>query len=401
MAYETVSAEIGIIGGGPVGLVTALDLARRGRTVVLVDENPQVGRDLRASTFHPPTLDLLDRLGVGSDLVAQGLKGPTWQIRLHPSGRRAVFDLSVLADATNHPYRLQCEQWRLAELLYAALAHEPNVTLLRGWRGESFRQEDDGVLVELHDLKGVVREVKTAWLVGADGARSTVRKALDMPFEGLTYPERTILVTTTFPFEDHLEGLSNVNYCWIEGGRTFSLLRLAHLWRVSLYPEEGESLEEALEPARVRERLNAIMPGAGEEIAEIRPYAIHMRIAESFRAGRILLAGDAAHLNSPSGGMGMNAGIHDGFLLARALDHALQSGDDTDLDTYARTRREIAETHVLKQADANRGRMQNRDPAWREQELARLQAISGDPAAMRDHLMKTSLLEAVRETGLI
>lgn len=389
--------RIAIIGGGPVGLVAALDLARRGQDVVLVDENAETPHDLRASTWHPPTLDLLHGLGVAEPLIAQGLKGSSWQIRMHPSGRKAEFDLTLLQDETAHPYRLQVEQWRLCEILWPLLAAEAGVTLLRGARCTGIMPGDDQVTVALEDG----RTINASWVIGADGARSTVRQAAGLEFDGKTYPERTILVTTPFPFEAHLPGLSNVNYCWIEGGRTFSLLRLSQMWRVSLYPEEGETLEDALDPARVKSRLEALVPGAGAEIDQIRPYAIHMRIAPSFRAGRVLLAGDAAHINSPSGGMGVNAGIHDAMLLTRALDKAITTGDDAGLDHYAEARREIAYNHVLKQADANRNRMQTTDPAWREQEMARLQAIAADPVQHREHLLKTSMIAAVRATGLI
>jgi len=109
--------DVLISGGGPVGLCLALLLAEQQIDVTVIEQEAAIVRDLRASTFHPPTLDMLEQLGVTPRLIAQGLPCPSWQIRLHPGGERAVFDLSVLKDDTRHPYRLQCEQWKLSEAL--------------------------------------------------------------------------------------------------------------------------------------------------------------------------------------------------------------------------------------------------------------------------------------------
>jgi 2-polyprenyl-6-methoxyphenol hydroxylase-like FAD-dependent oxidoreductase len=138
-------SEVLIAGGGPVGLTAALLLARAGVSVTVLEQEPGIARDLRASTFHPPTLDMLDTLGISDTLVREGIACPHWQIRLHPSGERAVFDLSVLAGETRHPYRLQCEQWKLAVALGEALAAEPKARVVFGARLDSFSQDDTGV----------------------------------------------------------------------------------------------------------------------------------------------------------------------------------------------------------------------------------------------------------------
>ncbi len=237
--------------------------------------------------------------------------------------------------------------------------------------------------------------------MAADGASSTLRGLLDLPFEGLTYPETTILTTTKFPFEAHLPGLSWVNYCWSDRG-TFSLLRVPDRWRVSLYPDEGETVEDALQPERVEERLQEIVPNpAGFEMLEIRPYRIHQRILDCYRVGRVLFAGDAAHLNSPSGGMGMNCGIHDAFNLTEKLAQILDDGDPGLLDLYDRQRRPLARDEILSRADANRKRMQQRDPAWRRDELARLQSIASDPAAAREFLLGSSMIAGLRRAAAV
>ncbi|RED16783.1 FAD-dependent oxidoreductase [Parasphingopyxis lamellibrachiae] len=389
-----------IVGAGPVGLTAALLLQARKIPFTLYEAEPELLDDLRASTFHPPTLDMLDTLGVAAPLVAQGLVSPTWQIRMHPSGERAVFDLGVIADSTAHPYRLQCEQSKLCRIMLAML-RDKGADIRMGMKVEGVTQDADGVRLDLRDTEGVAAADEAGFLIAADGARSAVRSALGFPFEGKTYPETTILATTRFPFDEHLEGLSNVNYVWKEGG-TFSLLHLPGLWRCSLYPDGEESIEDALEPASIERKLQEIVPIAGNhQVDEIRPYRIHMRIVDDYRSGRVMLAGDAAHLNSPSGGMGMNGGIHDAFELVATLEEVLNGASMDVLDRYTRRRRPIAEQEILNQADRNRARMQERDPARRRESLAALQRTAGDPDAAREHLLRSSMIAGLRKAAEI
>ncbi|MCG8443303.1 MAG: FAD-dependent monooxygenase, partial [Caulobacterales bacterium] len=311
---RSVDAEVVVVGAGPVGLLTALRLAGAGVAVLVLEAEASLSEDLRASTFHPPTLDLLDTLDLAQDLIDQGRVCRSWQIRRHPSHERVVFDLSVLAGHTGHPYRLQCEQYRLSRLLFQALTTFETAEICFGHRVVEVEQGEGQVELVVDTPMGVERFV-SKWLVGADGARSVVRRALDLTFEGQTYPETTILATTAFPFEDHLPGLSDINYVWSEHG-TFSLLHLPRLWRCSLYPDPGETDEDAQRQASIQRKLNAIvLREQPYPVGEVRAYRIHRRIVADYRRGRAVLAGDAAHLNSPSGGMGMNGGLHDAYFL--------------------------------------------------------------------------------------
>lgn len=389
-----------IVGGGPVGLTAALLLHRRSIPFLLIESNATLPFDLRASTFHPPTLDMLAQIGVAEELIAEGLVSGTWQIRMHPSGDRAEFDLSLIADSTEHPYRLQCEQSRLCRIVHDRLV-DAGAELRMGATVESVENGPAGVKVLARGPGGRLEEFETDYLVGADGSRSVVRQQIGFGFEGKTYPETTILATTTFPFERHMPGLSNVNYVWKEGG-TFSLLRLKSLWRCSLYPDAGETIEQALEPSSIRRKLGEIVPEAADHpIGEVRPYRIHMRLADDYRCGRVLLAGDAAHVNSPSGGMGMNGGIHDAFELAAALEAVLDGAPSDVLDRYTRRRRPIAEAEILSQADRNRARMQERDWDKRRELLAELQRIAADSDAAREHLLRTSMIAGLRRAATI
>jgi 3-(3-hydroxy-phenyl)propionate hydroxylase len=392
---------VAIIGAGPVGLVLALLLARAGVPAVLLEAEADISEELRASTFHPPTLDMLDGLGLAAPLVAQGLVTPTWQIRRHGDGARAVFDLGVIAPDTAHPYRLQAEQWKLSRLVLAELDRAGTAPRLR-CAVETLAQDGAGVQVSGRGFD----PFRAAFVVGCDGARSVVRRAMDMPFAGETYPETTILATTPFDFGAVFEGLSNVNYVWTEHpafSGTFSLLHVPGKWRASLHTAPGEDVEAALTPEAIERKLQAIHPKpAPYEVPDLRPYRIHQRIVQDYRRGRMLLAGDAAHLNSPSGGMGMNGGIHDAFELAAHLVPVWRGeAEVAHLDRYTRRRRPIAEREIIAQADRNRARMRERDPARRAALLADLQATAADPARAREHLLRSSMITGLRAAATV
>lgn len=395
-------ADVIISGGGPVGLCVARLLAEGGIPVTVIEAEPEIIRDLRASTFHPPTLDMLDPLGITATMLERGILCPHWQIRLHPSGDRAVFDLSVLEKDTGHPYRLQCEQWKLAEALLAQLQKMPNAQVRFSTRVLDARDEGDAVAVDIEG-EGGRETLRARYVVGCDGARSTIRHSMGLSFEGLTYPETTLLATTLFPFEDYLEGISNVSYCWKENGN-FSLLKVPDRWRVSIYPDENIPIEDQMTPEALNASLQVIVPRpVPYEISEQRPYRVHMRMVDTYRRGRMMLAGDAAHLNTPAGGMGLNGGIHDAFELAAALTDVLRGGaaSDARLDLYDRRRRPVAKEDILAQADRNRARMRERDPARRRATLADLQATCADRDKLRAFLRRSSMIDGLERAAAV
>jgi 3-(3-hydroxy-phenyl)propionate hydroxylase len=400
MTGDQDQARIIIVGGGPVGLVAALRLGLANIPVTLLEADLTPPRDLRASTFHPPTLDMLDQLDLAQALIARGLISPTWQIRLHATHEKAEFDLSILKNDTAHPYRLQCEQSQLCALVRDKLAILDTVEILPGWQAMEVSQTEDLVTVRA-EKDGESRFFKARFLIGADGARSVVRQAMGLDFTGMTYPETTILATTKVDFFDLLPGLSNVNYVWSEKG-TFSLLRLPDLWRCSLYPFVDETIEQALTPAAIEAKFQMIAPRPDPyPVDEIRPYRVHQRIVDSYQIGRIALAGDAAHLNSPSGGMGMNGGIHDAFLLTELLMSSWPKNDPSRLDSYTARRRPIALEEILAQADRNRARMQERDPGRRRIMLEDLQKISADPKSAHQYLLRSSMIAGLRKSAML
>jgi 2-polyprenyl-6-methoxyphenol hydroxylase-like FAD-dependent oxidoreductase len=394
------SERVIVVGAGPVGLTCAALLARAGVPVLLLEAATERVRDLRATTWHPPTLDMIEELGIAEPLIARGRVASTWQVRLHPSGECAEFDLAVLSADTGHPYRLQCEQQVYCELLEARLSdYGGSCVLRRGVTVIALRQSGSGVTVTASDPDAGETELQCAWLIGADGAHSAVRSAAGLRLLGGSYPEPTIVVTTRFPFHDHLDGLADVNYCWARQG-TFSLLRLPDLWRVSLPADPDERIEQPLEQAVIEAKLQRIVPtGRLYDVVEARPYRVHRCIVSTYRAGRVLLAGDAAHLTSPSGGMGMNGGLHDAFNLCGKLLRVWRGESEELLDLYVRQRRPVAQDEIIAQSHGLRARMQERDPMRRRQMLRELQSVAASPRRAREYLLHTSMIAGLRRAA--
>jgi 3-(3-hydroxy-phenyl)propionate hydroxylase len=391
-------ATVLVAGAGPVGLTCALVLADAGVRVRVFDPLDALPSDGRASTFHPPTLELFERFGVTAELIRQGVVCPHWQVRWHPSGERAVFDLSVLQDETKYPYRLQCEQWRLGQDIHRRLQGVPHAEVAFGAEVCGVTQDDRSVSIKLK-RGGRTESIAGDYLIGADGGHSFVRKAIGQNLEGDTYPETILIVETRYWFEEHLEELSYSTYCWREGGN-FSMLRLPDRWRVGIYPLPGMTVEEQLSDANIESVLQMISPRAQcYQVLARRPYRAHNRIVASYRAGRVFLAGDAAHLNSPTGGMGMNGGLHDAFNLCDKLVQVIVHGADASiLDRYDRQRRPIALAEILAQADRNRARMREQDPQRRRELLRDLQATARDRDTLKAYAMRTSMIEGYRRS---
>jgi len=383
-----------VVGAGPVGLTLAYGLARAGVTVTVIESQASVSTQLRASTFHPPTLDMLEPWGITAELLAQGRITPTWQIRLHETGEHVTFDLSILKDDTAHPYRLQCEQAVLSRSLQARLLREPSARIWREAEVGDVGQSADRAWVEVRRDRSVER-TDADFVVGCDGAHSVVRKAIGTDFEGSTYPDTTLLVTTHFNFAGLWPDLAGVNYIWQDEG-TYSLLHLPGLWRVSLHPLANGPLEEEVRAERIVARLQSLF-GAEHlfELQEIRPYRVHKRLASRWRAGRLFIAGDAAHLNNPKGGMGMNGGIHDAICLSQNLIEHFNGAAQSVLDNYERQRLPVVRDDIIGQADRNHARMQLRSLDERRAFLAQLQALIADRDRLYRHLRQTSMLDGL------
>jgi len=393
---QSIENRVLIAGAGPVGLVAAVSLLEEGIPVTVLEASADLAVDLRASTFHPPTLDFLNKLGLADGLIARGIKCPLWQFRDRQEGEIATFDLGLLASETEHPYRLQAEQWKLTEAARARLEAEPDAELITDISVEEISQDEDSVTVTARRRTGEVETFRTAYLIGADGARSTVRKSTGVAFPGLTIPEIFLSLSTPFRYDQAIEGLADISYI-SDPEEWLVLLRTPTLWRVLFPTDPNLSDEEILDPERIEARMQSLLPGEPYEIAHKTAYRVHERVADSYVHGRIFLAGDAAHLNNPLGGMGMNGGIHDAVNLSDKLAQVWRGADPSLMWRYERQRRKVAIETVQAQALRNRAVLNETDPEKRRAYHDELRATVDDPKKHLAYVMKSSMIQSLRD----
>jgi 3-(3-hydroxy-phenyl)propionate hydroxylase len=395
-----------IAGGGPVGLLCAWLLARRGIPVRLFDENERPQADLRAATTHPATLELLAEDGLVEDMARVGLVAPIFQFWDRPSRELvAEFDHAVLKNDTKYPYVVQCEQFKTARLILDRLRLLPQVEVLFGHAVVDVTQTDDRVSAEVRGPSGISSHAG-AYLIGADGGRSTVRKQCGIAFEGFTWPERFVVLSTPYDFE------AERGYCYrsyfADPGAWCNCFKVAAdgppgLWRTVFPTEPGETDAEVLGDAGVQGRLQKFFPAAQPyPVVHRNLYVTHQRVAARFRRGRVLLAGDAAHVNNPIGGMGLNGGIQDAVNLCDKLARVVLGGEpERLLDLYDRQRRTVAIEFVQEQSIANKKRLEAADPELRARNLAELRATAADPERARQFLLRTSMIASQRRAERI
>jgi 2-polyprenyl-6-methoxyphenol hydroxylase-like FAD-dependent oxidoreductase len=384
-------AVVIVAGAGPVGLCAANVLASAGVPVTVLEAEPRLPENLRASTFQPPTLDMLARLGAAERLIEMGRIAPRLQYR-DRAGWVAELDFGVIAGETGHPYRVQCEQYKLNLVLAERLA--PKARIEFGCEVTGVSQDATSVTVTVNGT----REIKARWLIGADGGRSRVREALGIPLEGFTWPERFLVASTPFDFAAALPGLCDVAY-FADPEEWFFLLRVPGVWRAMFPARPDENDTEAVSDESIQRRLQRVHPGNSPyEVRHRTLYAVHQRVAQCYRKGRCFLAGDAAHLNNPLGGMGMNGGIHDAFNLAEKLAAVIHENvDDIELDRYERQRRPVALEYVNTITIANKRNLEARDPEAHERWKAEMTRTAADPRLARDYMLRTSMIASLRK----
>jgi 3-(3-hydroxy-phenyl)propionate hydroxylase len=390
----TVEERVFIAGAGPVGLVAAANLLRHGVPVTVFEAGPDLSEESRASTFHPPTLDMLDELGAAQPLIAQGLIAPKFQYRTKQDGLLAQFDFAAIADVTQHPYRVQCEQSKLTRILYEQLRGEPNFCIEFDAKVVGVTQDASAVQVALA-RNGHTENRSGRWLIGADGARSEVRRALEISFEGFTWPERFLVVSTPFDFRARIPDLVAVNYV-ADPQRWHFFLEIPGLWRVMFPVAEQESDEQALSPEFGQSLLAGTIAGVPRfEVAHTTLYKVHQRVAGSFRRGRAFLTGDAAHINNPLGGMGMNGGIHDAMNLTALLAEVWHGRKpESELDRYDRQRRGVTKEYIESQSIQNKRNLEAAGD-FKQQ----LRHIAADPARTRDYLLRVAMIDSLRRAA--
>jgi 3-(3-hydroxy-phenyl)propionate hydroxylase len=381
-----------IAGAGPVGLVAAASLVRGGVPVTVFEAGPDLSEESRASTFHPPTLDMLAALGAAAPLIAQGLTAPRFQYRSKRHGVLASFDFAAIADVTGHPYRVQCEQSKLTRILYEQLRDNPNFELQFDSRVEGVSQQSTGVEVLL-DRRGRREARSGRFLIGADGAGSSVRRALGLEFPGFTWPERFLVVSTPFDFRAVIPDLVEVSYV-ADPQRWHFLLQIPGVCRVMFPIAAHESDELALSRDFAQSLMATVIPGISDyEMAHVTLYKVHQRVAKTFQQGRVFLAGDAAHINNPLGGMGMNGGIHDALnLTSRLIEIWRGAAPESKLERYDRQRRLVTLEYIEKQSIQNKRNLESDGSEFGRS----LREIAGDPDRTYDYLLRVSMIGSLR-----
>lgn len=398
--------HIAVVGTGPVGVVAALAAAQQGFKVSLFEAEAQVDESPRASTTHPSTLEMIAQVGLIDRFIEEGLSARYFQFwDLLTRQRVAEFDHDILKNDTAYPIVVQTEQHKLAYMGIDKLRSYPDASVHFEHRVTDVTQTDDKATLSI-DVNGETLLVEADYVIAADGGRSTLRKALGIAFDGMTWPEKFIVITVKDDFEA-LMGSCYRNYLAHPESWT-NLFKVAGddmtgRWRV-VFPSLGdETDEQALDDATVAERLMRIHPkDQPYQVLHKNIYRVHQRVAADFRKGRVFLAGDAAHVNNPIGGLGLNCGIHDAMELVDMLTRVEQGQEHASVfDRYTRRRRQLNIEFVQAQTVNNKKRLEEKDPQARARALDDIRRISEDPVRHREFLLRSSLLESVRKSKTI
>lgn len=392
-----------IAGAGPVGVVAALACAQHGYAVTLLEAESEIDRSPRAATTHSSTLEMIAGVGLIEPFIREGLVARYFQFWDKPSRTRIVeFDHDVLRDETPYPFVVQTEQHKLALMGIERLKTFADARIRFDMRVTGVTQDADGATVSAEGPNGC-ETFRGDYVIGADGGRSTIRKALDIEFEGFTWPERFLVLTVLDDFQQLLPGCCYRNYL-ADPDEWTNLFKVAGddgkgRWRAVFPTRVEESDEAALGDDSAYPRLQRVFPLERRyDVVHRNLYKVHQRVAATFRKGRVFLAGDSAHVNNSVGGLGLNGGIHDALELVDTLHRVInkESGEDL-LDRYTRRRRTLNIEFVQEQTITNKKRLEERELKARQARFDELRAIADDPAKHKDFLLRTSLIASVRK----
>jgi 3-(3-hydroxy-phenyl)propionate hydroxylase len=406
MARHGKDDRVIVVGAGPVGLILTLKLVQSGVPVTLLEAltAEEFGSQMhRAGSNHPATLEMYAELGLYERLEARGLKAPTFQYWDRERGDLiAEFDHALIRDATRYPFVLQCERLKVCEETLAAVTAHELCDLRMGTTFVSLSQGADWIEANFTASDGSPGAVRGRYLVGAEGARSPVRKSLGIEFEGFTYPDRTLNITVAYDFARH--GFSHRNYI-SDPGEWMNLFHWAgppEVWRVHFHTDPNADEAALLSAENCEAMMERFLPVGPYDIRGARLFVIHQRVATAFRKGRAILAGDAAHVNSPIGAMGMNSGVHDAMNLGGKLAAIFRGGaDDAVLDRYERQRRTIAVEHVQARTIRNKKLLAETDPAVRRRNHDELRRTADDPKLAREFLLRAAMIRSLEQAEQI
>jgi 2-polyprenyl-6-methoxyphenol hydroxylase-like FAD-dependent oxidoreductase len=348
--------DVIIIGGGPVGFVNALGLAQAGVRVTVIEAEPGIINSPRAAVYFWSVLDGLQRLGILEEAEATGVRKQDYTYLVRRTGERIAYSMQILTGRTSHAYNLHLGQHLLADIAMRRLKSFSNATVRFGTRLQKLDQDADGVTLSVATMREP-EELRARWVIGADGAGSTVRRLLGLSFEGTTWPERFVATNLYYDFERH--GYARSTFVIDDRfGAVIAVLNNEGLWRCT-YMEDATLPEEAF-------------------------------------LGRVVLAGDAAHVTNPTGGLGLTSGFFDSYALYPALAAVvLEHANDEVLDRYAAARRDMFLSRVSPQAIVNKRLIFHANGGGQQLDegLASLRRLATDPEFLRQRLMFTKSLE--------
>lgn len=381
-----------IVGAGPVGLSLALALVRAGIPVEIFEALHELSPMDRANTFHPSTLEMFNEWGVLDPILERGEQVDRIQY-WERNQKRLVAELNygLIKDFTPYPFRLHYTQHDLAAYLANILTQSGLATLHFSHRLLRIDNQDNQVQAVFRTADGE-RTYRGAYLCGADGARSKTRELLGLNFEGKNYTDSFLIVDTDIRIGKIFDGIGKVAYLF-DPQEWIVVMQNPHSTRL-IFRVSGEEDSEIIRTnPLVRARIDRLAPNLAYTLHTVAVYQIQQRVAAKFYSGRVILLGDAAHLNNPIGGMGMNSGIHDAHLLATTLQRILQNGEPEGLlDGYSETRRRIAIDYVQRSSDKDYGDMSAAGTESADRE-ARFRSLTTNLKEARDFLLRVSMLE--------
>ena len=389
------SAKVIIIGAGPVGTFVAYCLAEYGIETILLESETSCETDMRASTFHPSTLKYLDNLNLANELIDKGLKAPIFQYRIRATDEILEFNLEELSDVLDFPFRLQCEQYKFARMLADKLDNHKYSSVMFNRELISFSDAGNKVKLKV-DHKGIGEDYECDYLIGADGANSIVRRNLGIEFGGFTYKEKFFTLSTEKPLENYFSDLSYVNYV-SDPDEWFVMLKAPSAWRILVPVDENLDDDLIRSDDYVRKIFKRAL-NSDDQIETIHRtiYRVHQRVVDTMRSGRVILAGDSAHLNNPLGGFGMNGGIHDAWNLAKQLDEIINHNKNEELlDLYDRQRRTVMNEFIQKQTIRNKKMIEETGDDKYSSEWNHMRNIHQNDTERREYMFRQTMAQSL------
>lgn len=367
-------------------------LARKGIPAEVFEKDSELNTQIRASTFHPKTLEMFAEWGVADEVIRHGYKVNRLQYwERAPRRLIADFDYAAIAEDTPYPYRLQCPQHIATRVLKPAV-EAAGGSVRMGHKLIDFTDCGSHVTARFETASGIV-EREGSYIVGADGTHSTVRKQLNIGFKGKTYEDRFLLIGSDLNTNDLLPDAAQVCYIF-DPQEWVIILNLPDIVRVVFRMTDDEDEETAMKEENLRARISNFFGQVPDyRIKTTQLYRVHQRVADTFRAGRAVLVGDAAHNNNPSGGMGMNSGIHDAANLTEKFTRIWNGESDSILDDYSNERRQYAVESVQWYSDQQYNNMVMSAEEERERRNKSLAEAASDPAKARAYLLRASMLD--------